>query len=154
MSLHQGVCTANDLANVEQACTAGAHTGACNDFFAFEAQQSPACGNCLSAFDYDFTELQGLLACVAPFVGTSCNHESACVVDCANAVCSRCPDPATALQCETQELTAGGSCASYAGSTVICVGMGTLVNAPFCSPNAQGQFGTWIETVGSQFCGK
>jgi hypothetical protein len=154
MGLHQNVCGASDLANVASACALGAHTAACTSFFAFEAQQSPSCGSCLSAFDYDYTELKGLIACVAPFVDPACNHSSACVSDCANATCDRCPDPATTLQCEANEL-ANGVCTPYVQNVMGCVGTAIALKAPFCNPGfPTSAFGQWISVVGSQFCGQ
>jgi hypothetical protein len=153
-ALHQGACSVNDLQQAAEACSAGAHTKSCDSFFTFEAQQSMACGKCLTPFDFDFTELKGLLACVAPFVDSTCNHGTACVADCANATCAQCPEQVTQLQCEAQEVTSGGSCAPFVQDIEECVGLALAINAQFCNPGqTTTSFGTWLANVGTQFCG-
>ena len=151
--LHQNVCSSSDLANLAEACANGAHTTACQSFFSFEAQQSAKCGACLAPFDYDYTELNGLLACIAPFVDTTCNHESACVADCTVATCSQCPDPQSELQCESDAVQTG-TCAQYVQNIQGCATVAFVVNAPFCSPGPPPEsFGTWFAGVGQEYCG-
>src|SRR5262249_34364992 len=96
----QAVCSASEPHNASSRRASGAHTAACQSFFAFEKQQTPSCASCLSQFDFDFTELTGLTRCVAPFVDAACNHVTACVVDCTNTSCGKCVDSAAQQTCE------------------------------------------------------
>jgi hypothetical protein len=148
----QNVCTGTDLQNAASACSASAHSTGCASFFAFETAQHPSCAACLAPFDFDFTELKGIFSCVAAFSSTSCNGESACIADCANATCSRCPDVPTALQCETQQLSS--SCSSYVQSWLgaRCFVTAESSGAFFCAPNG-GDFGAWLQGVGTYYCG-
>ncbi len=153
MGLSQGVCTQTDLSNAAEACSGGAHTSACKSFFSFEQAQEPQCYSCLSAFDWDYSELEGIFACAAPFEDAVCNHEAACVADCANASCSECSDPATALECKANALQSG-ACTAYVGMVTGCVGVIVTSEAPFCAPAPGEAFGQWLETVGNPFCGE
>jgi hypothetical protein len=152
---HQGVCSVNELANAGEACSLGAHTQSCASFFSFESSSSPACAQCLSAFDFDYVELKGILACVAPFVDPSCNHNIACVNDCAASSCMACSGAANNLACQTQELASGG-CSGLATNAAPCVATALLVNAGLCNPGLpvpSEAFGQWLAGVGSEFCG-
>ncbi len=149
---HQNVCSQRDLQNAASACSAGAHTVACSSFFMFEEMQNPSCAKCLSPFDFDFTELKGILQCISPFVSTSCNHDIACVFDCVTQTCQKCPDPQSSQQCEAQSIM--GGCASYAATLQSnnCVAGAALGTASFCF-NQGGSFGTWLQSVGANYCG-
>jgi hypothetical protein len=147
---NQAACSASDLQNAAAACTAGAHTSACQSFFQFEKSQNPACAACLAGFDYDFQELTALFECVAPFVGAACNHETACVVDCTDKSCATCVDPGAAAQCRAQVRT-GGCAAYYQGAQ--CVGAALSGPAVFCDPSQyMGNLGRWLQGVGAHYC--
>jgi hypothetical protein len=152
--LGQNICSGTDLQNAGSACSAGAHTTACNSFFAFETGQNPACAQCLSTFDFDFTELKGVLECVSPFVNATCNHDIACLFDCASQACDRCPDPQATTQCQGQAIN--GTCSPFANDLQNdqCAQAGALGGGAFCLPvgNAA-NFGGWLEQVGTRFCG-
>ena len=144
------VCSAADLANVRAACSAGAHTQGCQNFFAFETMQKPACASCLQQFDYDFQELTGLLTCAAPFVGAGCDHTTGCISDCISKSCSMCA-PGAVAQC--QQDVRSGQCQQYINGAQCIIGafMGA---GSFCSPqNYGGQVGAWMQGVGGHYCG-
>jgi hypothetical protein len=144
------VCTQSDLQNAASACTAGAHTAACNSFFAFEQQHNAKCASCLQPFDFDFQELQGLTTCAAPFVDATCNHITACLVDCTDVACGKCPDPGSQQGCETS--VPGGVCAPYYNGAQ-CIGQAFFGPGSFCDPNqGTGQFGDWLSAVGQHYC--
>jgi hypothetical protein len=146
----QNVCSAVDLQAASAACAAGAHSPGCSAFFAYEAARNPACGMCLSTFDYDFFELTGLFACLAPFVDASCNHDTACVVDCTDQSCAMCSGPAAISQCQNQ--VRGGQCASYYQGAQ-CLGTALFGQGSFCNPNRyQDDFGSWLAGVGKYYC--
>lgn len=144
----QIVCTSSELQNAAAACEGGAHSTACDSFFAFEKANDPGCAACLGAFDFDFTELTGLAACVAPFTDAACDHVTACVVDCADQSCAQCTDPVALQQCQGQVLV--GACAPYLADAQ-CVAGAFLGAGSFCAP-IQG-FGDWLSVVGQFYCG-
>jgi len=147
----QKVCSPSDLQNAQSACTAGAHTAACDSFFQFEAAQNPACAKCLSAFDYDFSELTGLTTCAAPFVDAACNHVTACIVDCTDTACAKCGDPGALQQC--QATVPNGVCSPYYQGAQ-CIQQAFFGPGAFCDPNqGTGLFGDWLQTVGANYCG-
>jgi hypothetical protein len=137
-----------DLSNAATACQFGANTAGCQAFFQFEKQQHPQCGSCLAPFDFDFSAALGIVNCTLPFMNTTCNHNVACLVNCATTTCSQCMGQAAISQCESAAPT--GQCSSF-NSGVMCVdaaitsGMGA-----FCAPI--GNFGTWLQTVGTHYC--
>jgi hypothetical protein len=149
----QNVCSQRELQNAGSACSAGAHTLACSSFFMFEQMQNPACARCLSSFNFDFTELKGILECVSPFVSSTCNHDIACVFDCATQTCQKCPDPPSTQQCEAQSVMAG--CATYSATlqTDNCLAQAVLGGGSFCF-NQGGNFGAWLQAVGTRYCGQ
>jgi hypothetical protein len=151
----QGVCSSTDLQNASSGCSAGAHTTACQSFFSFEQMQNPACAKCLGAFDFDFLELKGILECVSPFVNATCNHDIACVFDCATTSCQKCPDPQAVTQCQGQAIN--GTCSSFATSLANdqCAQTAALTGGAFCLPvGTGGNFGAWFGQVGARFCGQ
>jgi hypothetical protein len=151
-TVQKGVCPGNDLVNAGAACTGGAHTSSCNSFFQFEQQQHPACATCLTPFHADFQELVGLFECVAPFVSSSCNHSTGCVVDCEDTSCSQC-QPQDVAQCQQTALQ--GQCQPYLQQAA-CVLAGFLGQGAFCNPNSpqyQGNYGRWLQGVGTHYCG-
>jgi hypothetical protein len=146
----KGACSAIELQNAAAACSGGAHTNGCSSFFSFEFNQNFNCANCLQQFDFDFTEAQGVLSCVAPFVDANCNHNSACVVDCVTSACNGCLDPSAVQMCESSVST--GTCQSYfqaADCVVTALGGG----AAACNPATYMQnYGAWLQGVGGQYC--
>jgi hypothetical protein len=146
----QKVCSPGELQNAASACSAGAHSTGCQAFFGFEASQNPACGTCLSSFDYNFGELTGLFECVAPFVDSSCNHDTACIVDCTDQSCAMCKGAGATGQC--QSTVRNGQCSSYYQGAQ-CIGMAFFGQGNFCNPNTyQGNFGNWLAGVGKYYC--
>ena len=144
----QKVCSTGDLQNAAAACSGGANTTTCNSFF---GALSTACSNCLQPFDVDFVAQGGIRACVAPYVDATCNHNSACIVDCTAESCFGCADSATTLQCETQ--VQSGTCASYTQADA-CVATALAGTAAICNPvTYQGNFGAWLQAVGAKYCG-
>jgi hypothetical protein len=146
----KGACSPTDLKNAAAACMGGAHTSACDSFFSFESSANQACSNCLQQFEFDFTEGTGLLACVQPFVDSTCNHNSACLVDCTTSACFGCLDDVTTTKCQSQVVS--GTCSSYyqADQCVVTALAGT---ASVCSPTTySGNYGAWLQGVGGQYC--
>jgi hypothetical protein len=142
------VCPAADLQNAAAACASGAQSVGCQAFFSFEEQQRPGCAACLQPFDYDFSASLGIINCVTPYLSSTCNHELACFVDCAGSTCAQCPDQASMQQCQNgagqaqcSSFSSGAACATQA-----------LFGGPgsFCAP--VGNFGSWLQTVGTQYC--
>jgi hypothetical protein len=145
-----GACTATDLKNAAAACVGGAHTASCDAYFSFENSANSACGNCLQQFEYDFSEGSGLAACVQPFVDVTCNHNSACVLDCTSSACGGCLDDATTAKCQSQVVT--GVCSSYYQADQ-CVLTALAGKAAVCSPATYGgNYGAWLQGVGGQYC--
>jgi hypothetical protein len=151
---NQGVCSQNELQNGSSACSAGAHSTACQSFFSFEQMQNPSCAKCLSNFDFDFLELKGILECVSPFVNATCNHDIACLFDCATSSCLKCPDPPSTTQCQGQAVN--GSCGGFAMNVAAdqCAQTAAVTGGAFCLPVGAGAtFGAWFGQVGARFCG-
>ncbi|HXN33009.1 MAG TPA: hypothetical protein VN894_14160, partial [Polyangiaceae bacterium] len=147
----QKVCSTTELQNAGAACAGGANTSACNAFVSFESNANPACGNCLGEFDFDFVTQVGTRACVAPFVDATCNHNSACIVDCVTQSCYACVDSASTAQCETQ--VQSGTCSAYFTADQ-CVTQALNGTGAVCNPATyQGNFGAWLQAVGAQYCG-
>ena len=144
----ENVCSANDLANGAAACQFGANTAGCVAFFQFEKAQRPSCAACLAPFDYDFSQSLGLINCAVPFLGTACNHELACLVNCVDSTCAGCQGQAAISQCQSQAPTT--ECLTYEGG-VTCVDQ-AIGSGPgsFCAPT--GDYGTWLQTVGTHYC--
>jgi hypothetical protein len=143
------VCPANDLANAAMACGGGANTTGCQGFFQFEQQQRPQCAACLAPFDFDFNfgDKRGVDNCTVPFLSPVCNHEVACLGDCETTTCSACMGQAAIQQCESGAPTA--QCSAF-GSGVMCVQAALAGPAAFCA--GTGNFGTWLQTVGTHYC--
>jgi len=146
----QNVCSASDLQNAAAACEGGAHSDACNSFFSFEKTSNPSCAACLTPFDYDFSELTGLTTCAAPFVDASCNHTTACLVDCTDKSCAQCVDSGALQDC--QAAVPNSVCAVYyAGAQ--CIENAFVGPGSFCDPNqGSGLFGDWLQQVGQNYC--
>ena len=144
------MCSQSDLQNAASACQAGAHTTACNSFFTFEKAQNPACAACLAPFDYDFSELQGLTTCVAPFTDATCNHITACLVDCTDKSCAQCVDSGALQQCQNQ--VPNSVCSSYYQDAQ-CIQSAFFGQGFFCDPGqGSGFFGDWLLQVGQNYC--
>ena len=121
-------------------------------FFAFEQQHNPACGACLAPFDFDYQELTGLTTCAAPFVDATCDHITACLVDCTDQSCAKCSDSGALQACETQ--VPAGVCAPYYNGAQ-CIGQAFFGQGSFCDPNqGTGLFGDWLSSVGQFYCAK
>jgi hypothetical protein len=148
--VQHGVCAATDLQNARAACSGGAHTASCQAFLQFENQTKPTCGSCLTTFDADFQELNGIFECVAPFVSPACDHATGCVRDCETQSCAMC-DAASVAQCQTD--ARNGQCQQYFQGAQ-CVVQSLFGSASFCNPNNyQGNFGAWLQGVGGHYCG-
>jgi hypothetical protein len=146
------VCSATELQNAAAACSGGANTAACGSFINFESSANPACANCLLPFDVDFVAQSGVLACVAPYVDATCNHSSACVVDCTNQSCFGCLDSTSTSQCDSQ--VQSGVCSTYAQANQ-CAVQALGGPAAVCNPTTyQGNFGAWLQGVGAKYCGQ
>jgi hypothetical protein len=109
----------------------------------------------MAPFDFDYTELKGLLTCAASFVDPTCNHNIACTVDCAASTCIACTDPASNEQCQAQELQTG-TCASLVTTASPCLATALILQAQVCNPALAGSpepFGQWLGPVVAEFCG-
>jgi hypothetical protein len=112
----------------------------------------------MSAFDFDYAELKGILTCTASFVDPNCNHLIACADDCASSTCIACKDPSSNSQCQAQELTSG-SCTSFVQNAAGCLATALILQAQVCNPNpglvgAPEPFGQWLGPVVAEFCGQ
>ncbi|MGA7124062.1 MAG: hypothetical protein WBY94_28425 [Polyangiaceae bacterium] len=144
----QMACSTADLQNAAAACSGGAATTSCNNFF---NSVNTACGTCLTPFDVDFVVQSGVRLCVAPFVDATCNHNSACIADCTAESCYNCPDSPSTTACETQVQT--GTCATYVQADS-CVTQALAGTGAVCNPATyQGNFGGWLQAVGAKYCG-
>jgi len=143
-------CTDSDIQNAAAACAGGAHAQACQAFFQFEGSDNNACAACLVRFDFDFSELKGLVACLSPFTDPACSHDLACLTDCQKQSCSACADPGSAAAC--QNVVLEQTCGLFAVGSV-CV-QGALSGAGnVCNPlQFVTNFGGWLATVGAYFC--
>jgi hypothetical protein len=143
-------CTSSDLQNAAAACAGGAATTACQNFFNFLFSQAPACGQCLSSFDYDFVAQQGVFDCVAPFVPAACNQTDACDYDCATQSCGSCPDQTSYDTCLSSVGT--GQCSNYQQSANACLMNAYANGGSFCNPSGYANFGAWLQGVGAYYC--
>lgn len=148
------VCSANDLANAAAACASGGETTACESFFNFEFSQNNGCGTCLNQFNSDSffgTQEQGVDACIAQFVSSTCNHQTGCNTDCEQQSCETCPDDTSFNQCTTT--VAAGQCSTYAQPAQTCEQTAFAGAAKFCDPSQYSNYGTWLQGVGKEYCG-
>ncbi len=146
-----------DLANVQEACNAGAESTSCTSFFAFEKTADPSCYSCLQNFNIDYNvDPAGIFKCLAPFVGSQCNQETGCADDCAEKSCAACP-MAALTSCEDTVLGGilnggpSGQCSGYL-SDLTCVFNGLQGTGSFCEPFAG--YGDWLLSVGTYYCGQ
>jgi hypothetical protein len=149
------VCSANDLANAAAACASGPDTSACENFFNFEFSQNPNCGTCLEPFNNNFffgaTQQQGVDACIAQFVSSTCNHQTGCNADCDEQSCETCEDQTSFTQCTTTVGT--GQCSTFSQAAQACE-QGAFTGAgKFCDPSQYSNYGTWLQGVGKEYCG-
>ena len=85
--------------------------------------------------------------CAAPFVDAACNHNSACLADCLAQACNGCLSSAA---CETQAQS--GTCTAFS-ATDQCITVALAGPAALCNPATyQGNFGAWLQAVGTQYC--
>jgi len=146
----QHVCSTTDLANARAACVNGAHTPACTAFFQFVAQQNPSCARCLAPFDYDFSEQEGIFACVAPFVDATCDRATGCAFDCETKSCGQC---LSGSQPQCVQRVIPGQCLTYF-QQASCANQALTTTAMFCRPLAYNvNFGGWLQGVGAHYCG-
>jgi hypothetical protein len=145
----QFACSPGDLQNARVACSGGAYTTACTNFFNVEFQQNGACGSCLQQFDYDFADNQGVFTCVAPFVPAGCNQSTACETDCQFQSCGSCPDITTYDQCRST--VQAGQCATYVQAAQ-CDQPALKGVGSFCNPGLYTDFGAWLQAVGMHYC--
>jgi hypothetical protein len=139
-----------DLQNARAACAGGANTPGCASFFQFEQQVNPSCASCLGPFDVNFQDVAGLFACVAPFVGTLCDHQTGCAIDCQNTSCAQCV-AGTQTQCVSD--VRSNQCGSYFQQSQ-CAVQAFFGPGAFCNPqNYAGNFGSWLQGVGGHYCG-
>lgn len=163
--VRQHVCSMDDLQNVASACAGGVDTAACEQF---QFAEDPACLGCLQIFAFPIpvsggsipasgganlvvTEAYSMLAairlCAAPFVDAACNHNSACLADCLAQACNGC---LSSTACETQAQS--GTCAAFS-ATDQCITVALAGPAALCNPATyQGNFGAWVQAVGTQYC--
>jgi hypothetical protein len=143
------VCSAVELESVVTACAGGMNTTSCFNFFNFESEANFACGSCLSVFTVDSATQAGIRACAAPYLDATCNHNSACIVDCIAESCFGCSGDPTS--CEIQ--APSGSCAAYAQADQ-CFTAALDGPAAVCNPvTYQGEFGAWLQAVAAKYCG-
>jgi hypothetical protein len=166
-SFAQDVCSSDELANAAEACELGPSTIACDNFFAYEHTQSPACAACLQPFDGDPSDPSSgaMAACTAPFMSAMCNEATACSVDCIQQSCASCPsDPDQPIQSTCpdaviQHAPTQGQCFGYYMAAGDCIGPatdGSNQAAVFCDlggPVLPYTYGDWLQTVGTHYCG-
>ena len=149
----QHVCPSADLQDARAACASGAHSASCAAFFSFEQTTNPSCASCLTPFDFTFEEAKGIYSCVAPYVTASCDHQTACAIDCQTSSCAMCT-AANVTGCESSVRT--GQCGPYFGQTacVRSVFGGTDAGAAgaFCNPFNYAGYGDWLQGVGGHYC--
>jgi hypothetical protein len=144
----QHVCSANELAQARAACPQ-ADASSCPTFFQFEKATNPACASCLAPFDVPYNEVSGIATCTAPFVDTSCNHDTGCLTDCEAQSCGKCP-AGSADQCRTDAQS--NQCSAFAGN-INCAFNALFGAASFCNPQNYPNFGGWLQGVGGHYCG-
>ena len=144
------VCTAQILANADAACSQGPNTSGCRNFFDQLASQpaNAACGSCLEPFRYTFASQRGIVNCLAPFVGASCNHSTGCAFDCEDRSCESC-EAAGSGAC--RQNVRQDQCSDYFQDSV-CVLGGILGEGRFCDPTRYSGYGKWLRAVGGRFC--
>ena len=104
---------------------------------------TPSCAACLAPFDYDFSELQGLTTCVAPFTDATCNHITACLVDCTDKSCAMCANPGALQQCQNQ--VPNSVCSELYYQDAQCIQNAFFGPGFFCNPGqGSGFFGDWL----------
>ena len=145
-------CSSTDLQNAAAACAGGAETASCQNFFNFEFSQNAACGQCLSPFDLDFADQQGIFECIADFVSAACNQSDACTYDCTTQSCGSCSDTTTYDTCRTNVDSATGQCSKFQGSSSSCEQSAYSNGAAFCNPANYANFGAWLQGVGAHYC--
>jgi len=85
-------------------------------------------------------------------VDATCNHNSACIVDCVAQSCYACVDSDSTAQCEAQVQSA--TCSAYFMADQ-CVTQAFTGAGALCNPATyQGNFGAWLGAVGAQYCGQ
>jgi hypothetical protein len=149
LSVNKGQCAASDLADAKAACTLGFNSVACQSFFQTEQSINAACAKCLTPFEYNFQDGQGIFNCVSPFVTSTCNHNTGCIDDCLTQSCDQCPTSAI-QQCKNQ--VAQGQCSTYLQGAQ-CIGTALFGQGSFCNPQQyQGNYGSWLAGVGAHYC--
>jgi hypothetical protein len=110
------------------------------------------CYSCLEPFQYDFVQGVGVRTCIAPYLDSSCNHNSACIADCVTQSCTFCVDTPSTEQCDTE--AESGGCATYVQGDA-CVTQALDGAGSLCNPNTyQGNYGAWLQAVGAAYCGE
>lgn len=152
----QKVCSLNELADGRAACGPGADSASCNAFYGFLQATNAACGSCLAPFKVPFQQTDGISACLARFVGSSCNRNLACVKACTDQSCAQCSADLEAA-CRQNVRQPGGECLTESLAAITCAAPALLPGSPgaFCAPPLTGgdAFGRWLETVGRYYCG-
>ncbi|MEO9236165.1 MAG: hypothetical protein ABI421_22685 [Polyangiaceae bacterium] len=154
-------CSTEDISEAASACTdspssgtGGAHGAGCASFFSFESTSNPACGSCLSQFDFTFLENNGLFACVQPFEPTApidCTHQTGCAADCTTQSCTACASGDQAA-CVSNVRT--GQCSTFYNRANLCENAAFALGANFCNPAryTNRDFGLWLQAVGAHYC--
>jgi hypothetical protein len=152
----------SDLQNAAAACAGGPDTGPCAQFQIAEqfAEQMQPCFACLQPFAFSTQAFEGsnlevtepylmqaaIRMCAAPFLDATCNHNSACIADCLAEACDSCRNSA-ACQAQAQS----GTCAAFFADDQ-CFSLALDGAAALCNPAAYGNFGSWLQAVGTQYC--
>ena len=91
-----------------------------------------------------------VFACVAPFVSNSCNRATGCAIDCQDTSCGTCPDDQES-QCLNEVRRT--QCQTFFQQSS-CVTPAFFGAGAFCNPLVYGgNYGAWLEAVGSRYCG-
>jgi hypothetical protein len=98
-----------------------------------------------------FTNTRGEVACLAPFLSVSCNHDYSCSLDCSNGACSTCGTTASESKCETDAFAANGTCRSYVNGNY-CATAAFGGPGAFCDLQRIGDVGVWLQGVGAYYC--
>jgi hypothetical protein len=154
--VHQAVCATTDLEGAGLACAGDAGSFlACNDVFNADFP----CADCLQSFNFTLSTQAAVHACAAPYLDAACSHGLACLDDCTSQVCAGCEingaipaDPDVVAQCDTQ--AQGEACSAYASASA-CLAKALDGPAAFCNPATyQGNYGAWLQAVGTVYCGQ
>lgn len=150
----QAACDAAELLDAEGGCVDGVDSPGCTAYFDFVKANNPQCAACLAPFAYSFEDLQGVYACIAPYVTDACNRATGCQMDCQEKSCAGC-GAGQRDACESAVLSTNCQVHTTQTSCVLLplfTGQGLFCNP--ANPAYGNNFGAWLAGVGTEYCGK